>query len=117
MFAKRFQNRHKQNRAGGPPPPLAPPLRLLLASLVLGGLLLPSACAFGATYYVATTGLDTNPGTQTAPFQTIQKAADVVQPGDTVIVKAGTYRERVTMKTSGMAGKPITFQGGAGRGD
>lgn len=45
----------------------------------------------GATYYVAPNGSDNYSGTQSQPFRTIQKAADVVNPGDTVIVEDGTY--------------------------
>ncbi|KKT59378.1 MAG: Sheath polysaccharide-degrading enzyme, partial [Candidatus Giovannonibacteria bacterium GW2011_GWA1_44_25] len=66
------------------------------------------------TYYVATTGNDANTGTSAAPFKTIQKAADVVQAGDRVIVKAGTYYGRILMKTSGTASAPIVFEGEAG---
>lgn len=42
-------------------------------------------------YYVATTGNDSNPGTQSLPFATIQQAANIVTPGATVYVQAGTY--------------------------
>jgi Right handed beta helix region/Pel9A-like, right handed beta helix region len=42
-------------------------------------------------YWVATTGSDNNPGTSSAPFRTIQKAAGVVSPGDTVVVRDGVY--------------------------
>src|SRR5262249_165347 len=45
----------------------------------------------GTTYYVSPTGSDSNPGTASQPFQTIQRAADVVNPGDTVLVADGTY--------------------------
>jgi uncharacterized protein (TIGR03437 family) len=45
----------------------------------------------GTTYYVSPSGSDSNSGSETLPFRTIQKAADVVSPGDTVIVKDGTY--------------------------
>jgi hypothetical protein len=49
------------------------------------------------TYHViAGKGSDTNPGmSQSSPFKTIQKAAELAQPGDTVLVYAGIYRERV----------------------
>ncbi|HEX6821793.1 MAG TPA: DUF1565 domain-containing protein [Candidatus Sulfotelmatobacter sp.] len=55
----------------------------------------------GVTYYVSTSGNDNNAGTLAAPWRTIQKAANTVQPGDTVQVRAGTYNEVVTLKTSG----------------
>ena len=47
--------------------------------------------AQGATYYVATTGSDSNPGTQAAPFLTISKGTNRAAAGDTVIVGNGTY--------------------------
>lgn len=61
-------------------------------------------------YYVATNGLDTNPGTLAQPFRTIQKAADVLQPGDQAWVRGGTYRETITARRSGTADAPIRFQ-------
>ncbi len=65
----------------------------------------------GPAYYVATNGSDSNSGTDVAhPFLTIGKAASVVKAGDTVLIRAGVYRETVTLKTSGSAASPITFQ-------
>jgi hypothetical protein len=65
----------------------------------------------GKTYYVSTSGNDNNAGTLSAPWRTIQKAANTVQAGDTVQVRAGTYNELVTLKTSGNATSGyITFQ-------
>lgn len=54
-------------------------------------LLLLAGSVQGTTYYVSPAGSDGNPGTGDAPFQTIQQAAKVVNPGDTVIVRDGTY--------------------------
>ena len=51
----------------------------------------PAPPVSGNTYYVSTTGSDANPGTATLPFKTIQKAAGVVNPGDTVLVGDGVY--------------------------
>jgi len=67
---------------------------------------LPSTCLLAFTcllqtragageYHVATTGNDKGPGSATAPFRTIQRAADAAQPGDVVTVHAGIYRERI----------------------
>lgn len=65
----------------------------------------------GVTYYVSTSGLDTNAGSLSAPWRTIQHAANSVHAGDTVQVRAGTYNEIVTMATSGNATSGyITFQ-------
>ena len=55
-------------------------------------------------------GSDANAGTLAAPFQHIQKAADVAQPGDTIFVRAGSYLETVIPAHSGAPGKPITFR-------
>ena len=50
------------------------------------------SCAFATTYYVAVTGSgSSNSGTQTLPLLTPQKAANIVKPGDTIIVGDGTY--------------------------
>ena len=67
-----------------------------------------------ADYYVATGGDDLNPGTLAQPFQTIQKAADVMQAGDTCLIFGGTYRETVTPANAGTSGSPITFKAAAG---
>ncbi len=64
-------------------------------------------------YYVATVangGDDSNPGTLAEPFATIQHAATQIQPGYTVYIREGVYRETVTPPQSGAAGYPITFE-------
>ncbi len=63
-------------------------------------------------YYVAPAGSDTNPGSSGSPFQTLQKAAEVAGPGDTVVVRPGTYTggsRMVSLSRSGEPGNPITF--------
>ena len=57
---------------------------------------------------------DSNAGTSNAPLKTIGKAVSMVQPGDTVLIKAGVYREVVELKTSGTEGKPITLKAAPG---
>ena len=48
------------------------------------------------------------------PFCTIEAAAAVALPGDTVRVRAGTYPASVTLTRSGTSGAPITFLGEPG---
>ncbi|PYX49469.1 MAG: hypothetical protein DMG76_37295 [Acidobacteria bacterium] len=56
-----------------------------------------------SSFYVSTTGADSNPGTQTAPWRTVQHAADTVRAGSTVNVRGGVYEELVSIKASGNA--------------
>ena len=44
---------------------------------------------------------DDNPGTEEAPFMTIQAAAEVVGPGEKVLIKSGVYRELVQPRRGG----------------
>jgi hypothetical protein len=53
---------------------------------------------FTKTYYVdgqATTADDAGPGTQQRPFKSINHAAQLLQPGERVVIAAGEYREFV----------------------
>ncbi len=79
-----------------------------------------------SVYYVSPTGSDNNPGSLTSPLQTIQHAADLVNPGDTVLVNDGVYTKPtapgpysnytsgytavVTVWRGGTAGNMITFK-------
>jgi len=80
-------------------------------------LFLSLACVCGAlgqpnsSFYVATTGKDSNPGTQAAPWRTIQHAADTARAGSTVNVRGGIYEELVGLRASGNASDGfITFR-------
>jgi hypothetical protein len=44
---------------------------------------------------------DANPGTAANPFLTIQRAAQVLRPGERVVVKSGVYREQITPRAGG----------------
>ena len=55
-----------------------------------------TGAAQAATLYVATTGNDSNPGTQAQPFRTIAYGITVAVNGDTVRVAAGTYAENLS---------------------
>lgn len=67
-----------------------------------------SACT-GKCLYVSPDGSDSNAGTQSSPFRTIQKAADIVTPGTTVLVAPGTYPERIHVTRSGTSSGRISF--------
>jgi hypothetical protein len=60
------------------------------------------------TFYVSTSGSDSNPGTPTAPWRTIQKALNVLQPGQQALVRGGTYTQDLVMSRAGTASAPIT---------
>lgn len=62
------------------------------------------------TFYVSTSGSDLADGSQATPWRTIQKAANTLTAGKTVIVLAGAYAENVTTGNSGSAGNLITFR-------
>ncbi|ACC83263.1 right-handed parallel beta-helix repeat-containing protein [Nostoc punctiforme] len=69
------------------------------------------------TYYVSGTGNDTNSGlSNSSPFRTIQKAANLTNPGDTVLIMNGVYRNSspngqvVSITRSGKANAWIKFK-------
>ncbi len=65
----------------------------------------------------AVSGHDSNSGlSRSAPFRTIQKAASQAEPGTTVHILPGVYRESVRPAVSGAADAPITYVAEAGPG-
>ena len=73
---------------------------------------------FSKTYYVdasAANASDENAGTQERPFKTIQRAAEVLQPGERAVVAAGVYREWVRPRRGGSGpDKMISYQAAPG---
>lgn len=78
------------------------PMGAFFASFGFGGLLnsstlqsqapvSPPPAAIIKTYYVATNGNDANNGSLDAPFASIQKSFDLVQPGEAVEIAGGIY--------------------------
>ncbi|GIK44053.1 MAG: hypothetical protein BroJett011_78860 [Chloroflexota bacterium] len=62
------------------------------------------------TFYVSPSGNDAVSGSQAQPWRTIQRAAESVQAGDTIIVTAGVYDNgRVFIRASGAQDAPIRF--------
>ena len=68
-----------------------------------------------SVFHIAKTGSDVNDGTEAGPFLTINRAAAVAQPGDTIVVHAGEYREWVKPQRGGLSDqRRITYQTAAG---
>lgn len=83
-----------------------------LLIIVLGGSL---ALQVSATdYFVEKGGNDSSPGTRMQPFRTIQKAAELMLPGDVCTISRGVYRETVRPAVSGKPDKWIRFQAAPG---
>ena len=68
---------------------------------------------FSTTYYVAPSssgGSDSNAGTLAAPFETLQYAINQLSAGDILYIRAGTYRETITIDEDGTSGNLITIE-------
>ena len=65
--------------------------------------------AAGTSFYVSPSGNDSNAGTISAPWLTVQHAANVVGPGATVYLRAGTYHQFDVNVSGTAAGGFITF--------
>ncbi|MCX6996343.1 MAG: hypothetical protein NTV49_04495, partial [Kiritimatiellaeota bacterium] len=93
-------------------------------SMLAALLLVPLAATHAAELHVAVTGKDSNPGTQAAPFATIEKARDAIrvlksrsglpEGGVTVWLRGGEYvlekTFTLTPQDSGAANKPVIYQ-------
>src|SRR5262245_49503379 len=98
-------------------------MQRVLGSACVLGLFLCASVASATTYYLKPdAGADSNPGTQAAPWKTLDKVAASVGPGDTVTIQAGTYTpdqyvqgggwfQWQAQHRRGTAGQPITLQG------
>ncbi len=82
--------------------------KLKILFSLMGFLLLSFAHA--ATYYVSTSGSDSNAGTLSKPFKKIQRAVELARAGDTILVRGGTYPGGVKFRYSGASGRPITLR-------
>ncbi|MDQ4124103.1 MAG: hypothetical protein M3134_00690 [Actinomycetota bacterium] len=68
----------------------------------------PPASAAGTTYYVAPGGTGT--GSADSPWGSLEQAFESLRAGDHLVVKGGTYRERMTSVdvAPGTAAEPVT---------
>lgn len=78
-------------------------------------LLVTGVCLRAAEFNVALNGNDANPGTAARPLRTIQRAADLARPGDTITVHSGVYREWVNPPRGGTSDRRrIVYQAAPG---
>lgn len=75
--------------------------RATLQRLITLSVTLVCASSSAALYHVSPAGSDTNSGTEIEPWRSIQRAVNVLQAGDTVLVAAGLYDERVLTARGG----------------
>src|SRR5207248_2631554 len=77
-------------------------------TLVVNGY--PAATTVGAAYYVSLTGSDSNPGSLSQPFATINHGVSLLKPGDTLYIRGGTYAETLndTIPSGTSWSAPIT---------
>ena len=75
------------------------------------------ACpVYAKDYHVSTGGIDSNPGTRSKPFKIISRASEIAQPGDTITVHEGIYREEITPPRGGISDdKRIIYQAAEGQ--
>ncbi len=75
---------------------------------ILASAFLPSVVTHAATYYVATTGNNSNPGTSSQPWRTVVYATSKMVAGDTTYVKGGMYNEgAINFTKTGTQSAPI----------
>ena len=72
-------------------------------SLIVGLLMLASVSVSANDIHVATSGNDANDGSETTPLQTIQKALDIVKPGDRILIHEGNYNITKRLKIPALA--------------
>jgi alpha-N-arabinofuranosidase len=85
------------------------------AAIVVASVAACAVASHATERHVALNGNDANPGTPAAPLRTIQRAAELAQPGDVVTVHAGVYRERVSPPRGGASdAQRIVYQAAPG---
>lgn len=95
-------------------------LRRALAALVLAVLALPltpvaAPAAAASSYVVAPWGSDSAAGTWAHPFRTLTRGMKALRAGGTLVVRGGTYRERVKLRPAkGTASRRITVRAAEG---
>jgi hypothetical protein len=95
---------------------LIPSLPLLVLLAILLSLTIPDIAQ--AAVYVTNSAIpsasDTNPGSASAPFRSVQRCVDALSAGDTCEIRPGIYNERPRVLSSGTAANRIVLKGFTG---
>jgi hypothetical protein len=83
---------------------------LVVGAVGIGSRALPGSPGTRNTHYVSVRGSDDSPGSLARPWRTIGFALSRLRPGDTLLIRGGTYLERPTVAASGTADARITIQ-------
>lgn len=84
------------------------------AGIAIGALLPLQAAGAATVRYVAPNGDDAQPGSVNKPLRTVQRCANLADPGDRCVLRAGTYRETLRPPRSGTTQAAITFEAFSG---
>jgi len=91
-------------------------LKQAIGTCMVASVFVSSGAAHPATHYVATTGSDSSPGTNSHPWRTVAYAVDKMVPGDTTFVRGGVYKERlIRFGRSGTSPAPIKLLNAPGQ--
>lgn len=80
---------------------------IVISSIFLFGSLQVDAA--GHTYYVSQSGNDANSGAIESPFKSIQYGVEQLTAGDTLLIRAGVYSEKIKVVSSGSEVDKITI--------
>lgn len=84
-------------------------MNLSLKKIVIFSLFITYNLSAQNTFYVSTTGSNSATGSITNPWQTIEYGANLLQPGDTLLVRQGTYNGYFGISAAGQENNEIVI--------
>lgn len=78
-------------------------------SILITATFFTSNIVHSSTYYISTAGSDGDSGATGSPWASFSHAMGKLVPGDTLIVKNGTYNQKISPTVSGTNGQKIRF--------
>ncbi len=80
-------------------------MRVVVRGVILVWILMLTNLLYSETYYVSPEGNNDNTGSIDSPFASLQKGHDMMQAGDTLILRGGTYypTDRINFTKDGSA--------------